>query len=175
MAEFNEIVEVQEGAGMHLTRTEKRTVTLSGQVTTIVRRANGAVEIYGPSSNLVVTVGKALIIDLIDPDLGSPPNKPKYIALGTGTTEPSANDTALEAEITTNGGARTAATASQPSSTTLRLEATFNITGNLSINETGVFNASSSGTMLARALMPNKPLNLANGDTLTQRWEFTVQ
>lgn len=87
-----------------------------------------------------------------------------YVAVGTGTTTPSATDTALVNEVM-----RVSATVSLITTTTtndtLKLLATFNFTSSYTIGECGVFDASSGGNMYSRALIsPTK--SVANGDSL---------
>lgn len=78
-----------------------------------------------------------------------------YIAVGTDATAPAASQTALVAEIVDSGLSRAAATVSRTTTTqtndTLVLAKTFTVTGTKTIAEVGIFNASSSGTMLCRA------------------------
>lgn len=117
-------------------------------------------------SNLVVTRGKQIVSNQIGGITSSPVTA---IALGTNTTAPAAANTALGAEITTNGGARGAATVSQQTTTvtgdTCQWIKTFTFTGSLAITEEGLFdNNSSGGNMLARQTF--SAINVANTDTL---------
>lgn len=79
-----------------------------------------------------------------------------YLALGTDNTAVTPDDTALGAEITDTGLARAAATISRTTTTvtndTLRAVYTWTATGVQTIEECGLFNASSGGTMLAHKL-----------------------
>lgn len=91
-----------------------------------------------------------------------------YIAIGTGTTAPSASDTALQSEITTGGGARKSGTVSRETTTvtndTATVQATFNFTASFNVSEAGLFNASTGGTMLSRDTFSAIPV--ASGDSL---------
>lgn len=125
-------------------------------------------------SNLVVNAGLAGIASRIN---GAGAEAAfTYIALGTGTTAAAAGNTALETEITTNGGERASATASRVTTTvsndTAQLVNTFNFTGTLAITESGVLNAASSGTLLARQVF--SAINVGNGDSLQVTWKFAV-
>lgn len=73
--------------------------------------------------------------------------------------------TTLETEITTNGGARAAATTAYEADYKAKWSKTFNFTGALAINEYGVFNAASAGTMLLRKKLATTK-NVANGESL---------
>jgi len=73
-----------------------------------------------------------------------------YIALGSGTTAEANDQTALANEISTNGGARAAATCEYEADYKAKWTKTFNFTGSLSINEVGIFDAAADGNMLMR-------------------------
>lgn len=123
-------------------------------------------------SNLVVNAGLAAMAGRCN---GSgAPAAFTYIALGTDTTAAAAADVALGAEIVTAGGERAAATASLVTTTvandTAQLQKTFTFTGSLAITESGVFNAASGVTMLARQVFA--AINVANLDSLQITWKF---
>lgn len=127
-------------------------------------------------SNLITTVGVSGIAARINGS-GSPAAY-TYIALGTGTTGAADSDTQLEAEITTSGGARASATASlvttDTAGDTAQLQVTFSFTtgGTFAVTESGVLNASSGGTLLARQVF--SAINVASGDSLQVTWKFDV-
>lgn len=125
--------------------------------------------------NLVTTRGKRVIAEQLNGVTTAPVTA---IALGTGTTAAAAGDTALQTEITTNGGQRGAATTSnQTTSTTgdtARWVKTFSFTGSFAVTEEGLFdNNSSGGNMLARQVF--SAVNVVNGDSLqiTHNVQFT--
>ena len=99
-----------------------------------------------------------------------------YIAIGTGTNAAAVGDTALQTEITTNGGARASATASRVTTDvtndTAQLVVTFNFTGSFAVTESGVLNAASSGVLLARQVF--SAINVASGDSLQITWKFDI-
>ena len=97
----------------------------------------------------------------------------KYIAIGSGTTAEANNQTALVTEITTNGGARAEGTASYEADYKAVLSKTFTATGDLTVNEAGMFDddGDPAGNMYARAKFASAK-NLASGDTL--QVTFTV-
>ena len=117
--------------------------------------------------NLVVTAGKNHIAD----QLSSSPGQAamSHMAVGTGSTAPAAGDTALGTEIDRNA-------------LTSRTDATNVVTyvgdwaagdaTNSAIAEAGIFNASSSGTMLARATFT--AINKGASDTLKITWTVTI-
>lgn len=115
-------------------------------------------------NNLVTSAGKALLASLAG-DASAVPFT--YLALGTSSTAPAIGQTTLVAEITDTGLARAAATVSRVTTTvtndTLQLVYTWTASGSKTLEEVGVFNAASSGTMLSRALTTTR--NLVNNDT----------
>jgi hypothetical protein len=91
------------------------------------------------------------------------------LAIGIGTQGSPATSTALASEITTNGGARSAATASQITTTvtndTTQLVHTWTFTGSFAVTEEGIFdNATSGGNMLAYQSF--SAINVVSADTL---------
>ena len=85
-----------------------------------------------------------------------------YLAVGTDATAFAASQTALVAEVVDSGLERASATVSRVTTTvtndTLQLTKTWTATGSKTIEEIGIFNASSAGTMLGRALTTSKAL-----------------
>jgi hypothetical protein len=77
------------------------------------------------------------------------------IAIGQGTETAAATDMALSYEITSNGGARGAATASQVTTTvtndTAQLQKTFTVTAAFAVTEEGIFDSASSPTVTTLA------------------------
>lgn len=129
-------------------------------------------------SNGVPTVGKALVAGRINGS-GSPAAA-TYIGVGIGTTGFNAADTALETEKLEDGTSSTAAHKSATVSLvttdvtndTAQLVATFAFTATLAITESGVFNASSAGTLLCRQTF--SAINVVDGDSLQVTWKIDV-
>lgn len=124
--------------------------------------------------NLITTAGKAGISARIN-GVGSP-TAYTYLAVGTGTTAPASGNTALETEITDSGLARTAATASQVTTTTTndtaQLSYTWTVSGTKAVTECGILNASTSGTMLGRQTF--SAINVVSGDSLQITYKVVV-
>jgi len=99
-----------------------------------------------------------------------------WLAVGTSSTAVSASHTALQAETVGSGLSRAAATVSRTTTTqtndTLSFTKTFTVTGTVAIEEVGIFNASSTGTMLARAL--SGTVSVINGNSLVVTYTWTV-
>jgi hypothetical protein len=133
-------------------------------------------KLYGPDGvlkderdidNVVVTVGKTYLANWLTAATQSDYFM-RYIALGTGATAASAADTALQTELST----RVAGTLSNVSNV-WQNSASFGAgvdTG--AITESGLFSASSSGTMFARQVFP--VLNKQAGDSITFVWSVTL-
>lgn len=137
-----------------------------GDVHIVLRDPSGRIKDERRFQNLIVTAGKNLLAKI----LGTGASKPSHIAVGTGTTAPSASQTALVSEI----GTRVAVTHSNPSGSVWRMVGTFgpgNAVG--AITEAGVFTASSGGTMLARQVFA--VINKDSDDSLEITWEITFQ
>lgn len=125
-------------------------------------------------SNLVTNAGMAGVASRIN---GSGAEAAfTYIAIGIGTTAAAAGDTALGSEIVTGGGERGAATASRVTTDvtndTAQLVLTYNFTGSFAVTESGVLNAASVGTLLARQVF--SAVNVVSGDSLQVTWKFDV-
>lgn len=143
-----------------------------GIVTYELRDKEGQIKETREIPNLIVNAGKAAMAGLFLTDVAV--DAFDYIALGTGTVAAAAGDTALGAEITTGGGARSAGTGTRVTTAvtndTSQLEATFNFTASHAITESGVLNAASAGDLAARQVFD--VLNVSNGDQLTVRWRI---
>jgi hypothetical protein len=102
-----------------------------------------------------------------------------YIALTNDSGTAAAGDCAagssactLASEITTNGVARHVATYSHSNGTnTWSLNYTWTATGTQSVQKAGMFNASSSGTMVFESNFTQ--VNLVSTDTFTATWTVT--
>lgn len=109
----------------------------------------------------------------------SQPAPANYIALSNNGTSPAASDCAagsttctLTSEITTNGLARHIATQSHTNGTnTWAITYTWTASGTQSVQEAGMFDASSSGTMAFEAAFTQ--VNLVSTDTFTATWTVT--
>lgn len=97
-----------------------------------------------------------------------------YLAVGLSATTATASQSALVAEITGSGLARTTATVTQETTTvtddTLQLVHTWTASATKAIEEIGVFNAASTGVMLGRKLTGTKTIN--NGETIEATYQI---
>lgn len=110
---------------------------------------------------------------------GSQPAAASYIALSNNAVAPAAGDCAagsitcaLSGEITTNGLGRHTATQSHTNGTnTWAITYTWTASGTQAVQEAGMFNASSSGTMVFEAAFTQ--VNLVATDSFTATWTVT--
>jgi len=94
--------------------------------------------------NLITNAGKAGVAKLTG-GVALAPNAFSYLALGSGTTTPSLANVALENENTAYGSERKKGAVSSGTTTfaddTLKIEANWDFTGNVSVTEIGVLSS----------------------------------
>ena len=126
---------------------------------------NGEVIDHRVLPNLITNAGKAQVAGLIN---GVVTDYFDYIAIGTGTTAPSASDTALEGEVARGSADRSRVTTSVTNDTA-QFVYTFTFDSSYAITESGVFDADSGGNMLCRQTFSE--INVASGDSLQITWK----
>lgn len=148
----------------------KNSTKTFGRVRLECRDQNGNLKWEWKGKNTIVSAGKAQLASLAGDASATPFT---YLAVGTSTTAVTIAQTALQAEISDSGLARAAATVSRVTTTvtndTLRLVYTWAVSGSKTVEEIGIFNAASTGTMLGRALTTSKVLS--SGDNLTATYD----
>ena len=152
------------------TGIEPKGITLTGHIHFVHKDELGNVKDEREIRNLVVNAGKAEVAALIGAVAGG--TAFGYIAIGTGTNAAAAGDTALQTEITTGGGERGNSTESVVETYKTQFTYTFTFTAPFAITESGIFNAASSGDMLARQVF--SAINVISGDSLACTWKITV-
>jgi hypothetical protein len=110
--------------------------------------------------DLVVDAGLNALCGQAFDGSGSRPAVFNYAAIGTDSTAPAASQTALGAEVMRVSGTY----AKDANVGECSMDATFNITSTYALNECGLFNASSGGTMYCRDTYTTK--NVVSGDTV---------
>jgi hypothetical protein len=137
----------------------------------VIKDSKGQIKDTWEVNNLVTNAGFAQLA-LLAGDASATPFT--YLAVGTSTTAPAVGNTTLAAEITDTGLARAAGTVSRVTTSvtndTYQVTYTWTATGSKTIEEVGVFNASSAGTMLSRALTTSK--SLVNGESLLATYKL---
>jgi hypothetical protein len=138
----------------------------TGQLSVILRDADGNIKQDVRVKNLVVNTGLNFMTSRMkDTTLAAM----THMAVGSGTTAAAAGDTALETQIS----ARVSLTSTTVTSNAIEYVAAFGAgvsTG--AITEAGIFNASTSGTMLCRTVF--SVVNKAAADTLQITWTITI-
>lgn len=142
-------------------------VPITGQVYLELLDENGELKMEQVVSNLVVDAGENHIADQLSSSPGQ--SAMSHMAIGTGSTAAAFGDTTLGTE--TDRNALTSRTDSVNVVTYVGTWAAGDGT-NSALREAGIFNASSSGTMLARAVYSN--IDKQAGDTLTITWTVTI-
>jgi len=140
------------------------TIKVTGQLKITVTKPDGNVhETVVP--NIVVTDGKEYIASRMK---DASATAMSHMAIGTGSTAAAAGDAALGTEA-----GRVALTSTTVTSNAVAYVATFAAgTGTGAITEAGIFNASSSGTLLCRTVF--SVINKGAADTLGITWTVTV-
>ena len=129
-------------------------------------------EVVHQCDNLVVTAGKEWVANRFKDDGGgfTQLGEMTHMAVGSGSAAAAIGNTALGTELnrialTTAGGTVSGAT--------VQYDATWSdAIGALAIEEAGIFNANSAGTMLARTVFAI--INKGTDDTVTISWTITV-
>lgn len=140
---------------------------LTGYIRFDLYNEKGELKQHEEVKNVVVTVGKSYLANWLTAATQSDYFM-RYIALGTGTTAAVAGDTALETELST----RVAGTLSNASNVWQNVASFGPGVNTGAVTESGIFSASSGGTMLARQVFP--VVNKGAGDTLQVTWQITI-
>jgi hypothetical protein len=137
---------------------------LTGKVHVTLTNEHGEV-IEQRATNLVVTTGKDFTASRM---VGTASNIMSHMAVGSDNTAAAVGNTALGAEL-----GRVALTAGTASGNVVTYTATFGAgVGTGGIQEAGIFNASSGGTMLCRVVFA--VVNKGANDTMAITWTVTV-
>jgi hypothetical protein len=116
---------------------------------------------------MVVNAGLAIISNLVS-GLGG--TVPKFVAQGTGSTAPVVGNTALGAEVDTRVSGTVTRITTTATNDTMQVVGTQSVGGTEAITEAGLFDAVSTGNMLARGTFA--ALNLISGDSMTWTWKI---
>ena len=145
-------------------KTDELKVT--GSVNVVIHDDSGKQKENFTIPNLVVTTGLAYIASRMKDATATAMT---HMAVGTGSTAAAAGNTALETQL----GSRVALTSTTVTSNSIAYVASFGAgvaTG--ALTEAGIFNASTSGTMLCRTLFA--VINKGAADTMTITWTITI-
>ena len=136
-----------------------------GKLTLTLRDAEGNIKQEVDKNNLIVQVGKNFLANAVLNTSSSPFT---YMAIGTNGTAATLSDTTLGTELV-----RQVFTSGTVSTNVVTLTTTYAAgTGTGALQEAGIFNASSAGTMLSHVVFST--INKGAADTLTITWTVTV-
>ena len=141
-------------------------LTAKGALSIVVKDSNGDLKQELNVTNLVVDTGLAYIASRMKDATATAMS---HMAIGSGTNDPAAGDTALQTEL-----GRVALNSTTVTNNSVAYVASFPAgTGTGAVTEAGIFNASSGGTMLCRTEFA--VINKAAGDSMTITWTVTVE
>lgn len=141
-------------------------LTIKGEFEAILFDKHGNVKARRQKKNLIVTAGLNAVRQSIMKS-ASRPAVFDYCAIGSGTTNPAAGDTALETEL-----ARVQGTYSEPGSAQGKISTTFGAgVGTGAVTEYGLLNAAAAGTLYNR--VEDTVVNKGASDSLIVNFTFT--
>lgn len=144
----------------------QESITAKGRIKFDLYDASGNLKETREINNVVVTVGKNFLATWLTA-ASQAGFFMQYIGLGTGTNAANASDTTLQTELST----RVAGTLT-PSANVWQNIASFGPGVNTgAVTESGIFSASSAGTMFARQTFA--VINKGAGDSLQVTWQVT--
>jgi hypothetical protein len=142
-------------------------IKMTGNLKLVLTDEHGNVKQEEEIKNLVVTVGKGFIASRMKDATATAMT---HMEVGTGTTAAAVGDTALQTAVASS---RVTLTSTTVTTNNVAYVATFPAgTGTGALTEAGLFNASSSGTMLCRTVF--SVINKGAADTLGITWTVTV-
>jgi len=145
-------------------------IKMTGNLKLVLTDENGNIKQEEEVKNLVVTVGKNFIASSMAKTTTNSPAAMTHMEVGTGTTAAAVGDTALETAVASS---RVTLTSTTVTTNNVAYVASFPAgTGTGALTEAGIFNASSSGTMLCRTVF--SVINKGAADTLGITWTVTV-
>ena len=140
-------------------------IKMTGDLKIVLTDENGQIKHEQEVKNLVVTVGKNFIASRMKDTTDTAMS---HMAIGSGTTAAAVGDTALGNQL-----GRVSLTSTTVTTNNVAYVATFPAgTGTGAVTEAGLFNASSSGTLLCRTVF--SVINKGAADTLGITWTVTV-
>ena len=141
-------------------------LTAKGTLGIVLTDQNGNLKQELNVTNLVVDTGLDYIASRMKDATATAMT---HMAIGSGTNDPAAGDTALQTQL-----GRVALTSTTVTNNSVAYIASLGAgTGTGAVTEAGIFNASSGGTMLCRTEFA--VINKAAGDSMTITWTVTVE
>ena len=115
---------------------------------------------------ILTATGKQFIVDRLR---GTVVTEQKYVAWGTGAAAEAVGNTAL---TTPSAEARTLGTMSSPSAALYRVVGTITSASTQTITEVGLFDATTAGVMMVRAIFTGVPM--VSGDSIAFTLDLSV-
>ena len=142
-------------------------IKMTGNLKLVLTDENGNIKQEEEVKNLVVTVGKNYIASRMKDATATAMT---HMEVGTSSTAAAVGDTALVAAVASS---RVTLTSTTVTTNSVAYVASFPAgTGTGALTEAGIFNASSSGTLLCRTVF--SVINKGAADTLGITWTVTV-
>ena len=139
---------------------------VTGSVNVVIHDESGKQKENFTIPNLVVNTGLAFIASRMK---DTTETAMTHMAVGTDTTATAAGNTALGTQL----GSRVSLTSTTVTNNQIAYVATFGAgVGTGALTEAGIFNASTSGTMLCRTVFA--VINKGAADTMTITWTITI-
>lgn len=140
----------------------------------IVKNSAGEIKEKKTYRNIITNVGRAAMASRLNGDGAEAVFN--YIAIGEGSNAATVTDTALQTETVVDGGQRKIATLSRVTTTvnndTAQWVAVFTFTLAHNITESGILNAASAGTLLARRVFGT--ISCLSGDSMQITWKIQL-
>jgi hypothetical protein len=132
---------------------------------------DGVVVESGERDNIITTAGKNALASLLN-SASAGTSLITHMGFGTSTTAVAVGDTALGTELSAGGYSRVAVSRSVANNVITYTATLTGVTSNPTIQEAGLFNASTAGTLFAHQL--TGAVNLAtSSDSLAVTWTVT--
>ncbi len=129
-------------------------------------------ELVEDRDNIITTVGKNALASLLN-SASAGNSVVTHMGFGTSTTPVAVGDTTLGTELSGGSYARVAVTRSNPSGNVIQYQATLTgLSGAVTVQEAGLFNASTAGTLFAHQLTGAVTLSTSS-DSLQITWQVT--
>lgn len=120
------------------------------------------------TATVVTNLGKAMLADRLRTSPGTYTTSPKFVAMGVGATgagrTAAVGDTALSTEVETRTTGTESVVTTSVTGDTYQVAGTVTATGSRSVDEAGLFDASSSGHMGFSATFT--VVSLSSGDAI---------
>ena len=128
------------------------------------------------TATVVTTVGKAILADRVRTTPATYSAPPKYVAMGTRATSAARTAAVADTALSTAAETRTSGTESVVTTSTTgdtyQVVGTITATGSRSVDEGGLFDASSAGNMFTSATFP--VVSLSTNDSIQFTWKVQL-